>query len=123
MTEDSVGAVEACAVVISDVNEELACCRVWLARLSHGDCHVVVVVIVAYFIMNCWNVDAVVFSALNHEAGDYSLEDSAVVEPFFDQIYKVGCCNWFIVSHLDDYVAHGCYEKNLGPAGTVFAGW
>ena len=43
------------------------------------------------------------------------MEDSVVIVSFLNQVYEVGCGYGFVVSHLNNYVAHGSYEENLVP--------
>ena len=110
-------------VVVGDVNEELAGCGVRLTRICHGYRAVVIDVVVAYLVRNGRNINALVLSTLNHEASDDSVEDGAIVEALLHQVHEIPRCNRLVVSHLNDYVAHGSYEENLCPICAVFTCW
>ena len=103
LPEDGVSCIE--VAVVGYVNEELCACCVCAACVGHRDGHVkIAVAISALKVRDGW-LGGFAFSALNHEACNDSLEDGVVVVSFVDQFYKVGGCDGFVVSHLDNYVA------------------
>ena len=81
--------------VVSDVYEELACCRVGLASFRHGYGVCYVAVVAAYLVCYCWNGLADC-AALNHEARDDSVEDCTVIPSMIER----GLRSWLVVIGL-----------------------
>lgn len=116
------------AVVLA-IDEKLAASGVGLGQPGHCDCPLLVLQSIGGFVRDVAPSRLLLHvggktAPLDHEAGNYAMENGSIIKLFIDILEEIGDRNWGeFVLKFDNHIAHRSLQTHFGIAHKIFFQW